>query len=421
MSRLLSSLPAGALVKDPDSKYYGKTVVFRILEHNHSGDPTGSTTIMADKIIAIKAFDAKEASNSDSNRRSYGNNRCSYSNLLRWLNSDAAAGGWYAAMHSADAAPSSGNVSYNPYDSEAGFLNGFSENMKNALLSVVKRTAKNTVTDGGSYEDVTSKVFLLSETEVGLGNENGVAEGTQYSYFNSNSARIAYPTAEAVSNSNYTNSSLASSKAWYYWLRTPNASNSCNVRIVNSDGTLIYDYAYCGYNGVRPACSIPSSILVSDEADSDGAYTLIFNSAPDITPDSKDYGDRSAAFSIAIQADDSDGDTFDLQIKIDESVKTTAQAIGSITYALNLEAYWPELDKGAHTISVTATDSQGAATTKTYTFNKTNSCADAPEITNAKEGERKDTEFYVEIQAGADPDGDTQVITVQASTDAEFK
>lgn len=36
-------------------------------------------------------------------------------------------------------------------------------------------------------------------------------------------------------------------------MRSPNASNSNNVRNVNSDGTLNNNNAYDGYYGVRPA------------------------------------------------------------------------------------------------------------------------------------------------------------------------
>ena len=36
-------------------------------------------------------------------------------------------------------------------------------------------------------------------------------------------------------------------------MRSPNASNSNNVRNVNSDGTLYGSIAYDGYSGVRPA------------------------------------------------------------------------------------------------------------------------------------------------------------------------
>ena len=54
------------------------------------------------------------------------------------------------------------------------------------------------------------------------------------------------------------------SQYWYYYLRSPYASDSYHVRSVRSDGTLDGDIAYVGYYGVRPALNLSSSILVSD-------------------------------------------------------------------------------------------------------------------------------------------------------------
>lgn len=135
------------------------------------------------EMITLKCFDAKEPSNTNGDRRSYGNNRYSQSNIDQWLNSQAAS--WYSARHSYDAPPNNANVwsNYNEYDTEAGFLSNFEADFRKAILDAVIRVAKNTVTDGGGYEDITRKVFLLSNTEVGLSNENGVAEGTLWSYF----------------------------------------------------------------------------------------------------------------------------------------------------------------------------------------------------------------------------------------------
>lgn len=307
----LSELPVGSLIKDTTSKFYDDPVVWMVLEHGHDG--AGMTSLVTEKIIKIAAFDAKEPNNSDSSRRSYGNNRYLYSNLLSWLNSDAAAGSWYAAKHSQDQAPSSTTyVSNNPYSDKAGFLNGFSNNFKEQLQTVAHRTAKNTVTDGGSYEDVSSKIFLLSTTEIGLANENSVAEGTIYKYFsdsNTNTRRIAKPTAKAVSNSNYTNSSLNVNSGWYYWLRTPDASNSNNVRNVHTDGTLNNYGAYHGNGGVRPACVVPSTLSLSDTPDSDGAYTITWNAAPVITTASTALGDKNGGFSVDFTITDKENDT----------------------------------------------------------------------------------------------------------------
>lgn len=282
MSKTLGSLPNGALVKDTGTLYYGKPIVWKIADKGHTGYPSGSVTLITEKIITLKCVDAKESGNSDTNRRSYGNNRYSLSNIDRWLNSDAAAGRWWAATHSADAAPTNANVwsNYNEYDAQAGFLNSFSANMKAALLNTTITVAKNTVTDGGGSETITRKLFLASTTEVGLANENNIAEGSKLAIFSDNTSRLAYPTAEAVSNSEYKTSGLAAGSPWWWYLRTPYTSRSYYVRRVNAGGALGHAYAYHGNEGVRPLCNLKSEILVSDNTDSTGAYTIIWNQPP---------------------------------------------------------------------------------------------------------------------------------------------
>ena len=260
---------------------------------------TDRTKLVTESIITLKAFDAKEASNSNSDRKNYGNNRYSVSNIDQWLNS--AASSWYSARHSADAAPTNANVwsNYNEYDTEAGFLANFEADFRAAILDTVIRVAKNTVTDGGGYEDITRKVYLLSNTEVGLANENSVAEGTVWSYFNSATRRQCKPTAEAVSKSEYTNSSLNASSAWYWWLRTPNAGYAYIARFVYTDGSLYSRSAYLGYRGVRPALELASTNLVSDSTDTDGAYILQWNQPP-TDPSSISYGTPQAGNGLTI-------------------------------------------------------------------------------------------------------------------------
>ena len=128
MSKKLSTLGVGTTFEVPVKSAYrsflGDYVVFKMADKNHSGYPSGAITLITDKIIALLCSDAKEPNNSDSNRRSYGNNRHIHSNILQWLNSNAAAGKWYSAKHGQDAPPSSANVwdNVNPYDTWAGFL-----------------------------------------------------------------------------------------------------------------------------------------------------------------------------------------------------------------------------------------------------------------------------------------------------------
>lgn len=274
----LSSLPVGSLIKDSNSTFLGEPIIWRIADKNHTGYPDGSITLITDKIIALRCFDAKEPNNSDANRQSGGNNRYLVSNIRQWLNSDSAAGEWYSAQHSADTPPNSSYVSgsndiaINPYDTNAGFLNGFSDNFKKALLETNLVVVKPDI-DGGASETITDKIFLASNTEVGLANENNISEGTLLSIFSDNASRVAYVTPEGLEDSNY-GSDPAESAGWYWWLRTPESLYGKYVYMVGASGSRYHITAFTSLYGVRPLCNLPSTVSVSSTTDADGCYTL---------------------------------------------------------------------------------------------------------------------------------------------------
>ena len=281
----LGSLAIGSKIKISHSVL--GDIIFLKADKDHDGYPSNSTTLITEKIILLRAFDAKEPNNSDSNRKSYGNNKYSVSNLDQWLNSSAAAGQWYSARHSADQAPNNDNVwsDYNEYDQDAGFLAGFDAAFVAALKDTTLKVALNTVTDGGGYESVTRKIFLPSRAELFGAAENSIMEGSLLSYFsaNTNDIRKAQISTYAAAHSEY---SVTAGNNWYYWLRTPYSSNSYFVRNVYSGGSLNSNYAYSGSGGVRPLCNLDSGISVSDSTDSDGCYTLNLDtglSAPEIS------------------------------------------------------------------------------------------------------------------------------------------
>lgn len=290
MPQALSNLAVGSKVKF--GKYQVNTedaqpIVWTIVAKNHQCTPAypeNAITLHAAEILDLRCFDAKEPSNSNSDRQDYGNNCYSVSNLDQWLNKNAAANAWYSAIHTADQSPNSSSVVYEntQYASRPGFLNGFTTDEINAILSTTIRVVKPSV-DGGSYEDIQRKVFLPSTTEVGFSNENNIAEGSAWGYYTSNSARIGYVTQQCFSNTPSSSKPSSKTTAWHWWLRTPFRLRAVYARYVTPGGSLDYSRACYGGIGVRPALNLSSSLLVSDSTDADGCYTFVWTSPTDYT------------------------------------------------------------------------------------------------------------------------------------------
>lgn len=256
----IRDLPVGSIVKM--GRYYDSDISWIVAEHNHAGYPSNSVTLFSEKIIKLCCMDAME-SGGTSDRELYGNNVYSLSNIRQWLNKKGLL--WYQSQHTFDREPSNNYVwkNYNEYSDEQGFLTGFSDDLRSIILPTDIVVAKPNY-DGAGSEIITDSIFLLSSSEVGLGSENGISEGSRLELFSDNSSRKAFPTDLAVLNSEYKDSGLSSSVSWHYGLRSPNVSFQYYFRFVNSSGLLRYDDAYKGDMGIRPAMNVTDSALVDD-------------------------------------------------------------------------------------------------------------------------------------------------------------
>lgn len=280
-STQLGSLSIGSTIEVPVvtdwQSRFGQSIVFKIADKNHNGYPDNSTTLITDKIIQIMAFDAKEPNHQYTAISSNGNNNYIDANILQWLNSYAIAGNWYKAKHSADQAPSNTSVvTFNPYDSWAGFLFMLSSTFVSKLLTTTQIVDLETPEYYQKEVTVESKMFLASAVEVGLDGNNIIVEGTRLSLFENNSTRMAYPTAECVNNFGSTRSDLDVDKGFFWMLRTNYSQNSYgSIRCVNTTGSSLAS-GYCYYStGVRPLCNLPNNTLLSKEPNANGHYTLL--------------------------------------------------------------------------------------------------------------------------------------------------
>jgi hypothetical protein len=174
----------------------------------------------------------------------YGSNNWQQSAIRQWLNSDAAAGSVWVPQTIYDRPPSWAS-------GEAGFLNGIDADFLAVIGAAVKRTAKNTVSDGGGYYDIsTDKIFLLARGEVGGSNENNINEGEPYQYYYNMLTDGARSDGEIAGRIKYLSGTVR-----YWLLRSPNSSSAHAVRFVYTVGSLNSNFA-SGDIGVAPACVI---------------------------------------------------------------------------------------------------------------------------------------------------------------------
>lgn len=193
-----------------------------------------SLTLQSKDILVSGMFDNKEPSNSNSDRKNYGNNRYTVSNIRQWLNSTDSSY-TFSAQHAADAAPTGA-----PYTG-AGFLYRLDPELVAVLGAVNKKVALNTVTDGGGQDSYSDKAFLLTPAEVGLDSEGVTTGEVVYPYYDgvANAGRIKYLSGTATS----------------WWLSAPYVSSSRSVRRVYTGGTVDINSAYASI-GVAPALTI---------------------------------------------------------------------------------------------------------------------------------------------------------------------
>jgi len=160
--------------------------------------------LMTHYLIAQMPFDAPEPKNPDANIARYGSNNYLGSSIRQWLNSGGISGEWW--------------VPKNEYDESIGckdYLDGFIYGMNEYFIEILATD------ENGDY------FFLPSEDEI-------------KEWFPNEEDRIkTYESGE---------------KDWW-WLRTPRASYSYVVRIVNTDGGL-YSYGAYGAGGLTAACVI---------------------------------------------------------------------------------------------------------------------------------------------------------------------
>lgn len=315
MAQNLSNLPIGAKVKFGKHSVNGEMaqdIIWLVVAKNHTGYPSNSVTLLTEKIIDLRAIDAIEPNNSNADIRSNGNNTYGLSNINLWLNRDGTS--WYTATHSNDQAPdNSYTLRGTGYNNRPGFLNGFNDFEKNAILTTSIVTTKYSYTT----ELLERKVFLPSATEVG--ETFDVKDGSLWSYFVNNSKRATL-TSQCFNNSLSSDKPTSITAYWMWWLRSAAYNWTYATRIIDSNGNGTSIPSCRGDMGVRPALNLSANLSISDTTDSEGCYTFNWNSAPPVPTKltvPTVYGGKSTNISWSSVVDP-DGDSVTYQL--DQSI-----------------------------------------------------------------------------------------------------
>ena len=413
MAQNLSNLPIGAKIKFGKHSVNGETaqaITWLVVAKNHSSTPaypTNSVTLLTEKIIDLRAFDAREPNHYDSDIAGSGYNDYGVSNIDQWLNSSNTS--WYKATHGYDQAPTNAYVADNTgYDTRPGFLSNFTESERNAILTTTIRFMKY---DYGK-EDINRKIFLPSILETGI-DPTIVQDGSIWSYFASGAARRCLVAQQCYTNTPSTAKPYADSY-WNWWTRSANPVSKHKAYVIDNNGKEFAGTTANGSYGVRPALNLSSFLSISDTTDSDGCYTVEWNKSPYApTPLTVPaiYGGKPATISWGKSTDpDGDAVTYQLESSINGGAFTTIYSGTNLSYTTTV-AY------GSTSVQfrVKAIDSKGASSgyTSSASITVTNNTAPTISGSNGSLG-TKNSGF---TQTYTITDAETNVVTVKEAID----
>ena len=207
-------------------------------------------------------FDNNEPSNTNSDRRSKGNNRWKHSNVRQWLNKKG--NNWYEAYHSYDNPPTIPNPA-----TTTGFLSCLPDDFVNKVVPVKVVTRTCITPDNAVIDNTFDKFFILSmsqvnckitNTEMGMNSEK---EGRYWEYWRNRNGVEDYLVGNDNTNGglsyndtrivyNIENTSIKAK----WWLRSAVLNTSYRTWRVYDNGCISI-YPEC-YDTIRvvPACVI---------------------------------------------------------------------------------------------------------------------------------------------------------------------
>ena len=279
-------------------------------------------------------FDAEEPKNPRESRRNFGNPIWSVSNIKGWLNSTEKK--WYKPLHSYDQEPVSPYVetdSHNKgYSIFPGFLYLLDERVVKYIGDSQYKAAYDNSNGGYGVSMMTSKVFLPSTREAGLTdravNDGNTIPGLVTCLKKNAGTGISKRMSRTVdTTSDNLLLSITSSKTLISW--------------ANFRGKSIYE--------CEPLLSMLNTLRLSDNKNSRGNYTIIFNESPTaptgiVAPETC-FSGRPLKISWGAATDpDGDSITYNLERSVNNAAYTQVTTTAALEYTeSNISKEWNTL------------------------------------------------------------------------------
>jgi hypothetical protein len=253
--------------------YLNEPILWQVVNINKDG----SYEILSDRILTIRAFNGKgyePKGRTDGMRTGWGSNNWEESTLRQWLNSDE------TVVQYKYIKPDKDHVNNMAYDTEPGFLNGFTAKEKEAIVPVKRMTVLANIDapmkDGGNWPSD--------------GNPEGIRKGDQYhrkltdkvvipdlleltDYLIKKGLEIRKkPTENAVSTSGLAHMYNSNSYAYYY-IRTPYWM-SYQQMFVHQNGSIMQG-PVLNAGGIVPMLTLNKNVTpAAGSGTADSPYTL---------------------------------------------------------------------------------------------------------------------------------------------------
>ncbi len=279
-------------------------------------------------------FDAEEPKNPRESRQNFGNPIWSVSNIKGWLNSTEKK--WYKPLHSYDQEPvfpyvdtDSHNKGYSIFP---GFLYLLDERVVKYIGDSQYKAAYDNSNGGYSVSMMTSKVFLPSTREAGL-TDRAVNDGN---------------TIPGLVTCLKKNAGTGISKRMS---RTVDTTSDNLLLSITSSKTLISWANFRGENiyECEPLLSMLNTLHLSDNKNSRGNYTIIFNESPTaptgiVAPETC-FSGRPLKISWGAATDpDGDSITYNLERSVNNAAYTQVTTTAALEYTeSNISKEWNTL------------------------------------------------------------------------------